>query len=669
MKKIFALFVVFSSVLTLTACKKGLLDDVDFEGTTVKVNMSGENDKRLLTYLHANSLEMPGGKTIKNGDLKPMWQYVAEQTKVVIKDTATPGQKPADMMDFQAATQFADSTVFGGPNLGERIMAEGAKGNFVNLKDYLTYMPNFKAYLKANPLVEKAITAYDGKVYHIPYIAEINNYARMFEARYSWVTLLLDGKVNGTTTALESETATMTVAYNNFWNTTRATAGNVITKQNAKATNNVLTAENARVELVNYIKATYPQFASEPSKLFLGHTAQYDIDELVALLRVIKLHPRTLSKEAKGTVNEAAVITPFYTRQTAYREEILRLIPYFAGQRVHGSDSYGSRFYIDEKGELQYSYYQDKFLDGLDRIKQMASEGLFNAELAGTTSSTDIRKGYIFSDAVTTNNTYGFMCYDFTSSTTALNGGQDDVKAILPPLTTTPMSNNKFVHYVENTRVVKGDGWGISAKASKEELRAALEMFDFFFSADGVKVQNYGTPDLWVAGETFTFNGETGPKFTQWTKDKAAAVAGGDMSAFLRDHVGAQMPIGYQKFIGFEIQSTSQNGLWSWDLYNGKLAKDAGVKDAKAVLTNSYSAKDTYYQLVPPVFSLTPQETSLISETTGMKTDTNLTDALFAYIFSKPGSKADKAAVKQMYKDAGIETYIDIYRDAYNRVK
>ncbi|MCK7488606.1 MAG: hypothetical protein MZU97_26250 [Bacillus subtilis] len=55
---------------------------------------------------------------------------------------------------------------------------------------------------------------------------------------------------------------------------------------------------------------------------------------------------------------------------------------------------------------------------------------------------------------------YGFMCYDFTSSTTALTGGQNDVKAILPPLTTTPVSNGAFIHYVENTRVVKGDGLG-----------------------------------------------------------------------------------------------------------------------------------------------------------------------------------------------------------------
>ena len=39
------------------------------------------------------------------------------------------------------------------------------------------YMPNFKAYLDANPDVKTAITAYDGNIYHAPYIAELNNFA------------------------------------------------------------------------------------------------------------------------------------------------------------------------------------------------------------------------------------------------------------------------------------------------------------------------------------------------------------------------------------------------------------------------------------------------------------------------------------------------------------
>ncbi|MCK7488607.1 MAG: hypothetical protein MZU97_26255 [Bacillus subtilis] len=42
-----------------------------------------------------------------------------------------------------------------------------------------------------------------------------------------------------------------------------------------------------------------------------------------------------------------------------------------AANAVHGSDSYGSRFYLDENGVLQYSYFQDDFLGNLNRIKSM----------------------------------------------------------------------------------------------------------------------------------------------------------------------------------------------------------------------------------------------------------------------------------------------------------
>ena len=54
------------------------------------------------------------------------------------------------------------------------------------------YLPNFQNYLDENPDVRRAITAYDGNIYHIPYIAELNNFARSFCARQSWVVMLLD---------------------------------------------------------------------------------------------------------------------------------------------------------------------------------------------------------------------------------------------------------------------------------------------------------------------------------------------------------------------------------------------------------------------------------------------------------------------------------------------
>lgn len=678
MKKIFSFMVLLALSFSVVACTGGKTnpdpnpDPVD-EIVALKTSVAGENDKRLFTYLQAEPLEMPDGKIINSGDLKPMWQFVESQLKLDLTDTATPGQKPKDMFDLAAATQFKHANIYGGPNLGQNIMSAGVDGYFVDLSAHFDNMPNLSAYLDENPLVKSSITASNGKIYHLPYIAEINNYARMFAGRYSWVTALLDGKVNGEAFTHETETATLNVSYEAYWKSGSSNlpygglrkATNVIDLQNAAALGGQLTQAQALQVLKDYIDATYPTLVNR-SDLFLGETAQYDIDELVALFRVIKLSPNTLSKESTGAARPGAVIWPYFARQSNYREEVLRLITYFGGQRVHGSDAYGARFYLDEAGVLQYSYFEDEFLDQLNRIKSMFSEGLVDEKLAGAANTTNLRSGYIFKDAVETQLEFGFMTYDFTASTTALTGGQNDVKAMLPPLTTTPASSGQFLHYVENSRVVKGDGWGISKASTDKEIAAAIKLFDYFFSEEGAKVQNYGTPDLWETDAVYVnpFDNTEGPKFNSWTSTKAAAVTNGDISSFLRDHIGAQIPIGYQKVIGFELQSTSENGLWSWELYfnanNG-----AGVK------MNSYSDTNPYYQLVPPVFSLTRNENSLITTTTTMTADTSLIDKMFAFLGSKTGEgvPTTSAEVKQLFEDSNVRVYIEIYRWAYARMK
>ncbi len=76
-------------------------------------------------------------------------------------------------------------------------------------------------------------------------------------------------------------------------------------------------------------------------------------------IRFPKYRPAQLSRVQK--------YRPSLVRQSSYREDVLRLITYWGGQRVHGSDSYGARFYLDANGELQYSYAEDAFLEGVDR--------------------------------------------------------------------------------------------------------------------------------------------------------------------------------------------------------------------------------------------------------------------------------------------------------------
>ncbi len=668
MKKIYSFIFVVVMLLGLAACGGGGSSETVVE---LKTNFAGENDKRTFTYLQGNPLTMPDGTVISSGDLKPVWQHIEKTLNIDINDVANASTKAQDTFDLSASQNFENAHIHGGANLGQRIMNAGVSGSFVDLSAHLDKMPDVKKYLTDNPLVKNAITASDGKIYHLPYIAEINNYARMFEGRYSWVTALLDGEVKGEAFALETETATLNVAYEAYWKEGSdlpygglRKETNVIDLQNAAAVGGVLTQEVALNTLKAYIETTYPSL-EKPSQLYLGATAQYDIDELVALWRVIKLSPKTLSKEASGTAKADATIWPYFVRQTTYREEFIRLMTYFGGMRVHGSDSYGSKFYLDKDGVLQFSYYEDEFIANLGRLRQIFSEGLVDEKIAGAANTTNLRSDYIFKDNVETNKVYGFMTYDFTSSTTAQTGGQDDVKAILPPLTTTHVSDGEFIHWVENTRVVKPDGWGISHITKGKELDAALKLFNYFFTEEGSKVQNYGTPDLWVKDQEYTnpTDGVKGPLFTEWTLNTAGEVTKGDMSSFLRDHIGALIPLGYQKVIGFELQSTSENGMWSWDLYYG-------ANGGKGVKQNSYQDPEPYYQLVPPVFALTANELSIVETTTSMTSDSSLTERVFGYIggSTEAGIPKNAAEIKAMYTEAGVVAYINIYRQAYARM-
>lgn len=674
MKKIIALLLVLTLGLSLVGCKDDGLavetgeveatpeettDNQDSGNTDASVeveelvladslnlNIALGNNSRTLTYQQATPLELPDGTIIAQGDLKPTWQYIQGEIGVDLVDVTVQDQKATEMIDLAAATGFTDATVYGGNSIAESLMSYGAQGYFINLKDYLQYMPDFAAYLEENPNVAAAITAYDGGIYHVPYVAEMDNYARLMHGRESWFTALLDS-----TDALVDESHTLEVAYEGYWD---RNATNVVDLQNAAAAGGVLDRDTALEVLLTYIADTYPSL-SNPSDLYLGENAQYDMDELVALWRVVELSPNTLSKLETGSVVDGAEISPFFIRKSKYREDVLRLINYFGGQRVYGSDSYAARFYLDENGELHYSYFEDGFLEGVDALADIFSEGLIHSEFADLSNTDDFRKALVFKDNEEGHVQFGFMTHDWIASTTA-DGSDDerDMVGVLPPLTTIEGYTDEFVHWVENTRVIKPDGWAISAASSEEEINAALTLFNYIFTEAGNTVQNYGIPQNLEEGQVFVSGGVEYPKFNQWLLDAAGEFKSGDISSFLRDFMGSHIPIGYQKEIGFEKQYTSQRGVEAWDLH-----------ESVGVMSTSYGAENPLFQLVPPIFSLTEQDTAKIN-TLAIGDDQR--DAIFLYITGADSAVDSVADLKQLYIDGGIEDYIDVYTGAYERM-
>ena len=607
---------------------------------SLDLNIAVGNNNRTITYQQATPLEIPEGTVISQGDLKGTWQYIQERLGIQFNDVAIQDQAASEMMDVAAATGFDGATVFGGNSIAEDFMSYGAQGYFVRLNDYLDQMPNFAAYLEENPNIAKAVTAYDGGIYHIPYAAELGNYARVLCGRETWVTALLDSDE-----ALEAETHTLTPAYEGYWDRNPT---NVIALQN-EAAGGTLTRDVARQVMLDYIAETYPDL-EKPSDQYLNDTAKYDIDELVALWRVVELSPNTLSKVTTGDVVEGTEISPFFVRQSSYREDLLRLIQYFGGQRVHGSDSYAARFYLDADGVLQFSYAEDKFLEGVGYLADIYSEGLVHSEFADLSNSERFRNPLYTEDDVEGHQQFGFMTLDWIASTTASN---PDVVGMLPPLTT--VGSDEFIYFNENTRVIKPDGWAISTASSPEEINAALVVFDYFFSEEGHIVQNYGPPWGRVEGGVFVgMDGIEYPEFNQWILDAACELKKCDMSGFLRDFIGSQIPIGYQKEIGFEWQYTKNRGWDAWALWIG-----VGVK------TTSYGSEAPLFRLVPPVFSLTEQDTAKLGQ---LAVGEDQVDAIFLFITGADTAVDSIEALKALYVDAGLEDYVEVYRNAYARM-
>jgi hypothetical protein len=617
----------------------------------IKVNYVAES--RPFKYTHSSPLTMPDGTIVKSGDLKPFWQWVEKELGIEFDDVTTQA-RASEIIQTQSATGFRDANIYGGNSVAEDLMAYGTQGYFVDLNKYLTdeYLPNFKRYLENNGSIKQAITAYDGGIYFIPYIAEIGYYARAFMCRQSWVTGLLDGVLTP-----ENETKTLPVSYRGFWLGANArNKDNVIALQNAAARNGALDFTSARNTLLTYIRTAYPDLRN-PSELYLGGRANYDIDELVALWRVVKLAPNTLSKLTTGKVVENADIVPYFFRQTSYREDILRLANYFNGERVYGSDSYEARFYLDRNGTLQYSYSGNNFLDNiLPMLKAIYSEGLVAPDFATISLKDNFRNIYFGGDLRAGTNKFGFMTFDFIPSTTAVSLGngkfQADVEGILPPVTKIAGVENRFVHYVENTRVIKPDGWAISSVTGGEKLRQTLKLFDFMFTEKGSTAQNFGMPDMIDREKYMGSGGIAYPKMNKWFNDQAAAFSNGDGALFSRNFLGFNFPIGYEKSIGFEQQYTTVHGEKTWKLY-----------DEAGVLSQTYNKTSSpYFSLVPPVFSLTEQLQRQILDTNIGSTQVDL---IFSYITTNTTSIAQ---IKEAYASGKIDAYIQAYRDAYAMV-
>lgn len=668
-RRILSLMLAAVLLMTMLSGITAMADDQS-EQIVLKVNIANGNKSRTITYNQETPLTLPDGTVVTAGMLKPVWSHIASTLNIDLQDVTVQDQKATDMIQTASTNAFADAQIFGGSGISNELMYYGTEGKMVNLSTMMAEgrMPNFKAYLDANPDVRKSITAYDGSIYYVPYIAEINNYARVFVVRESWVTSLLD--------AAEAayDTNDFATYYDGFYvgenartgnnggvvtpkegvNVTKKTAQSIIEIQNALEVKNGETLTKA---MIQYIADNYDY--EHPSELFLGEKAAYDIDELIALMRCIKANPVYL------TEGKAAVVWPMFTRQASYREDLLRLGTYFGGVKAHGADSYEARWYIDAEGQLQYTYSTEGMYDVLTYLSAMEAEGLIYSDCYDLTNKTNFRTTLWGTDASATPS-YGFITYDWKASSTADTLNSDTV-VVLPPVAKV---NGVWQYYIDNGRAIKTDGWAISLAGCKTdaELSRACALLDYFFSDEGFTVQNFGLPMFLEEGETYLGpDGIEYPKYTPWVVETAGKVAKGDLSTFLRDWIGSLIPIGYQKSIGFEYQYTSQRGFDGW-----ALVQNSTTGFATYAGEGPEGENPNYYKMTPPVYSLTARQQEEVASNTAVQSPDTVEYMFNIVRYNEKGNAPAGVTIPANYQEylayfqsKGLDTYVSNYQIAY----
>ena len=287
-----------------------------FEPGTVLRMACGYNSTKTGLFFDADvakdGITLADGKTYHTGDLKPTWVEVQNRLGMVFVDKYQ-GNSATNELKFWAE-KFSEVDMVAGNATG--LNEYGAAGQLVNIAEYLDLMPNFKAYLDANPIVRLSITGTDaegnlGAIYFSPYFDGVSDIERMPLMRVDWVQKLLNGE--GEFTA-EASHNLATAVYTPYMPTTGKVdidvvkadgsgvetitknydkAGNIVAKMNAAGAISGVEAVNM---LRKYIDEAYNgYYGTNRADLFIGQNAAWDADELVALLRCVVSNPQTLN--------------------------------------------------------------------------------------------------------------------------------------------------------------------------------------------------------------------------------------------------------------------------------------------------------------------------------------------------------------------------------------
>ena len=589
----------------------------------IAVNYSA---KQGITMRQDSYVNKADGKTYSKGDLLPTWNAYQSAVKASIREASAYSASTdndyytkIDTAGYKSETdtnQYIDLFY----NTTANINKMGAAGKAVDLKTMIDagYMPNFKKFLENNPTIARQLTQ-SGKIYYTPYFDGYNAVERMQIMDVNMAKAILDDanagdttKTNGTgasANVLQAAKLTPFIDANKNYPTDNfqvkvSVNGEVKTIQ-VKQTNNIIKQQNELLAAGATGKALADQFRAyltaayghevgsgktfaKLSDIFVSEQAAYNTDELLALMRVVKANPGVVA----GDENQEVEV--FCIRGVASNrvQNVYHLLSLFG---IQGMDSEKEGLFFDANGKLNDAYALESTYEALEFVSAMYDEGLilndfFNS--ASTLGSTGYLNKYF--GKMTDDGGYGFMLYDYSASTGAVNtidsvgiGTKDEkrvgsfkntsvtgVMPVLPPVTwwatektwdhaqsLSDHTGMTLIRRSTSNRTLKGNSWCIPTSSDNKEIAAKL--MDYMFSAEGQIVNDFGPKSTayWKSineADFISYGGDKTPVFSDNLKTMISE-SGTDFWSFMRGYVGSTHGIGYIRTASINYQATNAN--------------------------------------------------------------------------------------------------------------
>ena len=601
------------------------------DGTVLRM-ATGYNSAKTGLFFDAETagagITLADGKTYNSGDLKPTWVEVQNVLGVVFENKYQGNAASAEFDYWKEQLKEVDMLSGTAAKLSEY----GESGSIVNIAEYLDQMPNFKAYLEANPIVRLSITGNvdTGAIYFSPYFDGVNDIERMPLMRVDWVSKLLDGEG---AFAADACNALAPAAYEPYMPTEGSVDVDVVTldgtavetiSKNYDAAGNIVAVMNdalaagtvdgvAAVNMLrDYIDAAYDgYYGTERSNLFVGQNAAWDADELVALLRCVVANPQTLNGTDK--------VQGLFTREdnnNQRRVDMFRFAGHLFG--IRGLESRQDYLYVGTDGMLHDARSEAETYVALDRMHDMAVEGLIST--AFVNKEEESTKTYLENDL-------GFMHYDYNQTQTIYNetvldkAAGEKYMAVMVPVARWydgTDDNGVYMRFTESWRSVKTDGWGISVPGvdgNPDKLNAALALIDFAYSPEGMILMSYD-PDAFIKTNddgsyvTFSFNGTEMPEIADVTREELWAKANGNYTNYARFYLGSTLS--FAKSQAFEFQCTTDAGREG----AGHISTAIGlgtIKHPELAIT-----ENPWYTSIPTVLPTTKADNDLLNTYTDL---------------------------------------------------